>query len=133
MIITKEEALKISRDIFNKWNNLLKTNDPRKVSELYTENNMFLPTLSGEFEFGREGDIEYFNYFLQKKPVGRIVEDDVRVGERFIVHAGMYTFEVDSADGGREDVEARFTFVYTQNELGEWRIVHHHSSLKPNV
>jgi hypothetical protein len=28
-------------------------------------------------------------------------------------------------------VEARFTFVYSRDEEGEWKIVHHHSSLKP--
>lgn len=93
---------------------------------------MFLPTLSGDFEFGREGDIEYFENFLKKNPEGRIIEDDVRVGEKFIVHAGMYNFEVDSKDRkNRKIVEARFTFVYERNQNNEWSIIHHHSSLKP--
>jgi len=42
----------------------------------------------------------------------------------------MYNFEVDSADG-RQIVEARFTFIWKKNEPGEWKIIHHHSSVKP--
>jgi hypothetical protein len=81
---------------------------------------MFLPTLSGDFEFGRDGDIEYFEHFLKKNPIGKIIEDDVRIGEKFIVHAGMYDFEVDTANKDERDVvEARFTFVYSRDEEGE--------------
>jgi hypothetical protein len=86
---------------------------------IYTENNMFLPTMSGNFEFGRDGDEKYFKHFLEKNPVGTIMQDDVRVSCDFIVHAGMYNFEIDSESNGREVVEARFTFVYNQDDEGE--------------
>jgi hypothetical protein len=47
-----------------------------------------------------------------------------------LLHSGMYNFTVGPADA-RQVVEARFTFVYVKNENGEWKIAHHHSSLKP--
>lgn len=130
MKLTKEEALQKARDMFQKWNDALRTGDPKVVAELYTEDNMFLPTLSGIFEFGKEGDVEYFEHFLAKHPVGKIVEDDVRVENDTIIHAGFYDFEVDDGNGGRDTVEARFTFVWERNG-GDWKIIHHHSSLKP--
>jgi len=45
-------------------------------------------------------------------------------------HCGMYNFEVGSEDS-RTIVEARFTYIWQKDERGDWKILHHHSSLLP--
>ena len=99
--------------------------------DLYTDDDAFLPTLSPEYKHGHIGTAEYFEDFLTKNPVGVIKKDDVRGGNVFIIHSGFYDFEVDNKNGGREIVEARFTFVYQKMDDNQWKIYHHHSSLKP--
>jgi len=131
MKLEKNDAKIIARSLFSQWNEALLSGDPKKVSELYTKDNIFLPTMFGKMEFGREGDEEYFEHFLEKHPVGTIIQDDVIANDDIIVHAGLYDFELDTVDGNRETAHARFTFVYTKEDDGGWRIEHHHSSLKP--
>jgi uncharacterized protein (TIGR02246 family) len=122
---------RIAKDIFERWNNALQTGRKEEVAKLYTENNAFLPTLSGDFKRGIQGAEEYFKHFLEKNPVGKIIEEDIQGNDDFIIHSGLYDFEVDDSAEGRTNVEARFTFVYKKDENGEWKIAHHHSSLKP--
>jgi hypothetical protein len=47
------------------------------------------------------------------------------------LHSGLYDFEVDKNGGGREIIHARFTYLWGLNKKGEWKILHHHSSIKP--
>ena len=121
----------IAKEMFQKWNELLQTGDKEKVASLYTDDNAFLPTLSGDFKKGISGAEDYFAHFLEKNPFGKIIKEDIQGGENFIIHSGLYDFEVDDKNEGRVNVEARFTFVYKKCENGEWKITHHHSSLKP--
>ncbi len=125
---------KIANEMFQKWNESLKTGDAEKVAELYTNDDAFLPTLSSEYKHGHNGTVDYFEHFLAKNPVGIIKEEDVRGDDNFIIHSGLYDFEVDGErEGERDIVEARFTFVYQKTKDGEWKIYHHHSSLKPQT
>lgn len=125
------EIQEIARATFAEWNKALQTKDPAAVAALYTPDNDFLPTLSPEFKRGQDGAEAYFKHFLEKNPSGEIVEDNVQqLGSDALLHSGMYNFTVGPA-GSRQVVEARFTFVYKKNENGEWKIAHHHSSLKP--
>ncbi|MFH1188224.1 MAG: SgcJ/EcaC family oxidoreductase [bacterium] len=126
-----EDLNTIAQNNFSKWNAALATKDPKKVAQLYTKDATFLPTLSDAFEHGQSGAENYFIQFLQKNPVGVIRHAKVQhVTDDCYVYSGMYTFEVDD-HGKRKDVEARFTFTYKRDEDDEWKIVHHHSSLKP--
>jgi uncharacterized protein (TIGR02246 family) len=117
---------------FKRWSDSLLTLDPAAVAALYTENNDFLPTQSGEFKHGRAAAEGYFHHFLEKHPVGRVTEESVQaLGEKSYLHSGHYNFELDDGQGGRQTVEARFSFVWTQTENGDWLIAHHHSSVRP--
>ena len=108
------------------------SDDPKKVAELYEENATFLPTMSSEFEIGQSGAEKYFKHFLEKHPVGKIIADEFQtLSPESYLHSGLYDFEVDDGKGGRETVPARFSFAWAQNEKGEWKILHHHSSVKP--
>jgi hypothetical protein len=52
----------------------------------------------------------------------------VPVSENSYVHCGVYRFTVDNKKGGREPLDARFTFLWKKNSGGMWEILHHHSS-----
>jgi len=123
---------KISAENFYKWNESLKTGNANLVANLYTKDATFLPTMSPDFKVGIDGAREYFTHFLQKKPIGKVIYDKVQVlGPNSYLHSGMYNFEV-GPDNNRQILEARFTFIWVQNNQGEWKIAHHHSSVKPN-
>jgi uncharacterized protein (TIGR02246 family) len=120
-------------DNFNRWNEALLSRDPKAVAELYTEDATFLPTLSPEFKSGKKETEEYFAHFLQKNPIGTVLEEKIQtLSPKSYLHSGMYNFEVGPADD-RQIVEARFTYLWTQTEEGKWKIAHHHSSVKPKA
>ncbi|MDD4900900.1 MAG: SgcJ/EcaC family oxidoreductase [Patescibacteria group bacterium] len=126
-----EKIKEIARRNFLIWNQALETGDQKKVAELYAESATFLPTVSGEFKKGRSGAEEYFKHFLEKHPTGEIIDDEVQMlGPDIYVHSGMYNFELDT-DGKRGIVQARFSFVVKLKEDGGFKILHHHSSIKP--
>jgi len=130
--MAQEIIKKIAEENFKRWNEALKIRDSHKVAELYSNRNTFLPTLSGDFKKGQDGTVEYFKHFLQKNPTGEIIESEVQISEdgKTLVHSGMYNFETGEKNE-REIIKARFTFVWQKNENNEWKIIHHHSSLKP--
>jgi len=122
---------KVVSENFNRWNEALLSRDPKKVAELYTEDVTFLPTLSPDFKFGQEETEGYFKHFLEKNPEGKVIAEKFQtLSPKSYLHSGMYDFVVDQ-NGERKTVEARFTFLWEQDENGEWKIAHHHSSIKP--
>ena len=120
-----------AREMFQKWNESLQTGDKHNVTLMYTKDDDFLPTMNGRFRHGIGETEEYFDNFLKKKPIGKIMKDHTFGNENIIIHSGLYDFEVDDSVEGRINIEARFTFVYQKQEDGEYKIAHHHSSLKP--
>ena len=124
-----DPTLPRARELFETWNKALTTRNSGEVANLYSDDCTFLPTMSPEFKRGKEGASEYFEHFLIKDPKGQIVEDSAQtLGEECIIYSGLYNFEVGSQDV-REIIRARFTFIW--NSKGE--IVHHHSSILPNI
>ena len=125
---------KIASENFKMWAESLLTKDPKKVAEFYSEGASFLPTVSGEFKHGKLEAEGYFHHFLEKNPEGRIVEETIQeLGENSYLHSGMYNFNLDDKNGERTTVEARFTFVWQKDVNGEWKIIHHHSSVRPQA
>ena len=51
-------------DLFNQWNGALQTKDPKKVSALYEENGILIPTLSNKVRRNHEEIEDYFTHFL---------------------------------------------------------------------
>jgi len=123
----------IARENFARWNDALRSLEPDAVAALYTGDTSFLPTLSPDFKRGTDGAREYFVHFLEKHPVGTIVDETVQpLSEDAYLHSGLYDFEVDDGAGGRTVANARFTYLWVQKD-GEWKIAHHHSSLIPKI
>jgi len=116
---------------FAQWNTALQTGNPDKVAALYAADATFLPTVSGEFKKGPEQAKEYFVHFLEKNPIGEIIEAEVQeLSADCYLHSGMYNFEVD-AEGARKTIRARFSYVWQLDDQGSWKIIHHHSSVVP--
>lgn len=125
------EQYEIARNNFDAWNKALQTGDATQVAGLYTKETTFLPTMSGDFKKGQTDAAEYFKHFLEKAPVGEVIEEKVQmITPGCYIHSGMYNFELGPKDK-REIARARFTFVWEKNKNGDWKIIHHHSSVKP--
>lgn len=122
---------RLAEELFQAWNNALQTGDARQVTALYTEDAVLLATVSNVPRVNRAEIQEYFQHFLEKKPFATINSRNVKIGCNKLTDAGTYTFRI--TDGSEtKDVSARYTFVY-ENRDGQWRIVHHHSSMMPNA
>ncbi len=121
----------IAKQNMDTWLETLLTKDPKQVAKMYSEDNTFLPTVSGDFKKGKSGAEDYFVHFLAKNPVGKVTEDELnQISDEAYLHVGMYTFEL-GAEDNRQEASARFTYLWKKNEAGEWKIEHHHSSLRP--
>lgn len=116
--------------LFENWNKALQTGDSGAVAALYAPGAILVPTLSNRIRH-TSGEIrDYFDHFLKKWPIGRLTESNIRIFNDVAVNSGRYVFSLLNASGGRDDVPARFTFVYRRVDSG-WLIVEHHSSLMP--
>ncbi|MBK1700329.1 SgcJ/EcaC family oxidoreductase [Thiococcus pfennigii] len=122
-------TLRLAEELFERWNEALRSGDAQRVSQCYTEDAVLLPTVSNVPRLSRSEIQDYFEHFLQKQPLGKVDQRNVRIGCSKVTDAGVYTFRIIDA-GKTEYVPARYTFVY-ENRDGEWLIAHHHSSLMP--
>jgi len=119
----------LAEELFERWNQALKTGNAAQVAALYAEDAVLLPTVSNVARTSRNEIRDYFEHFLEKKPNGFINQRNVKFGCNKITDAGIYTFTLN--DGGKiSEVPARYTFVYEQRD-GDWKIIHHHSSVMP--
>jgi hypothetical protein len=112
--------------LFDRWNNSLKTGDPRKVVANYAPNSILLPTVSNRARFTVAEKEDYFMHFLMRRPEGSIDDRLIEVDCNSATDAGLYTFRF--VDGTK--VKARYSFAY--KKIGtEWLITSHHSSAMP--
>lgn len=112
--------------LFDRWNASLKTGDAKKVSDNYLTDAVLLPTVSNKVRLTDAERVDYFEHFLEKKPVGKIDTRTIRIGCNKAIDTGTYTFTF--AD--KTEVSARYTFTYAWNG-NEWKISSHHSSAMP--
>lgn len=122
--ISEEEV----RSFFSLWNNALATGDSKIVAKRYAEDAVLLPTVSDVPRTDYDGIKDYFDAFLQKQPQGEILSGNIKIGKGWAQDAGIYEFTM-GATGDK--VKGRYTYIYTPDEKGDWRIQHHHSSVLP--
>lgn len=118
--------------LFDNWNAALQTGDADKVANLYAKDAVLLPTVSNKVRTDRAGIVDYFEHFLQNKPVGKKVQTIVNVLDtNSAIDTGVYEFTLtDPKTGAKRVVEARYTYEY-EKRGGQWKIVNHHSSAMP--
>ncbi|RPF35177.1 SgcJ/EcaC family oxidoreductase [Streptomyces sp. TLI_185] len=118
--------------LFDTWNKALQTGDSEKVADLYAKNAVLLPTVSNEVRTDRAGIVDYFDHFLENKPVGKKIKTIVNVlDDNSAIDTGVYEFTLTDHDTGKKRVvEARYTYTYEKID-GKWKIMNHHSSAMP--
>ena len=117
----------IFETLFVEWNRALQSGDAERVTALYADDAILLPTLSNDIRHNHVEIKDYFVHFLHKGPTGVIDESNTRTFAGILINSGIYTFSL--AD--ESSAQGRFTFVYRWG--GErWLIIEHHSSLMPD-
>lgn len=112
--------------LFDRWNASLQTGSPDRVVANYAQKSILLPTVSNKPRLTAAEKEEYFEHFLEGKPVGTIDSRTIDIGCNSAFDAGLYTFKF--ADG--KQVKARYSFTYKWNGK-QWLITSHHSSAMP--
>lgn len=124
------ECVKVDKadieELFERWNASLKTGDAKSVADNYLADAVLLPTVSNKVRLTNAERVDYFEHFLEKKPVGKIDTRSIRICCNTAIDTGTYTFTF--AD--KTKVSARYTFTYAWNG-NEWKISSHHSSSMP--
>ncbi len=115
--------------LFEGWNQALASGSPETVAKLYEPGALLLPTLSPTNRSDPEAIADYFNAFLKRQPTGKVTSRQILLGCNQATDAGTYRFQLHQPD---EQLNARYTFVYGFDGQ-QWRIVHHHSSLVPQI
>jgi uncharacterized protein (TIGR02246 family) len=115
---------------FDKFNAAWATKDPAKVTSLFSKDAVLLATVSNKPRTDHAQINDYFIGFLKGNPVGTINTSNVRIGCNMAYRLGTWTVALTGANGVRNDVKARYSFIY-KLEDGEWKIAHLHSSVMP--
>lgn len=113
--------------LFDRWNDTLKSGDPKQVVANYAEESILLPTVSNTPRLTPAEKEDYFVHFLQSQPSGVIDLRQIQISGDLAVDSGLYTFTM-GATGAV--VKARYTFVYKWDGAN-WLIISHHSSGMP--
>lgn len=113
-------------DLFTQWNNAIQTRDPKVVTALYASDATLLPTISNIVRHNHAEIEDYFALFLPRGPIGKLLEENIRVIDSIAINSGVYAFSFD--DGST--AEARYSFVYKKID-SQWKIIEHHSSVMP--
>jgi len=118
--------------LFDGWNDALKSGDPEKVADRYASDAVLLPTVSNKIRDNHDEIVDYFEHFLENKPVGKKIETIVNVlDDNSAIDTGLYEFTLTDPDtGAKSTVKARYTYEY-EKRGGKWLIVNHHSSKMP--
>lgn len=117
------------QDLFERWNQALGSERPETVASLYEPGALLLPTLSPTNRSNPEAIADYFTAFLKRQPTGKVSSRHIVLGCNQATDAGNYRFQLHQPD---EQLDARYTFVYAFDGQ-QWQIVHHHSSLVPQI
>ncbi|MEZ5456653.1 MAG: SgcJ/EcaC family oxidoreductase [Lysobacteraceae bacterium] len=117
--------------LFDRWNAALATGNPQQVAALYAADGVLQPTVSNWMRVGQDEIANYFESFLKKQPQGVINSREIKLlDDDSALDAGIYTFTLHDGQGGSQQVQARYTYVYEKQD-GEWKISLHHSSAMP--
>lgn len=116
---------------FKMFNDAFATKNPDTVTKLFAKDGVLLATVSNTPRTTPEAIKDYFVSFLKGDPVGTIDTSTVKLGCNMAARMGTWTVALTNQNSGmRNDVKARYTFIYTYQD-GAWKIAHLHSSMMP--
>ena len=118
----------ITSELLQKWVAVIKSGDPKRVTELYHMDAILLGTFSNKERFWHELILEYFENLLKSPVEVQIVSEHPFVeSPDCAINSGHYNFVTNG-----KTINARFSFVYQKGNDG-WKIVSHHSSVMPET
>ena len=116
---------------FKVFNDAWATKNPDTVTALFGKGGVLLATVSNTPRTTPEAIRDYFVSFLKGAPVGTINTSTVKLGCNTAYRMGTWTVALTNQNSGlRNDVKARYTFIYTYED-GIWKVAHLHSSMMP--
>ncbi len=116
---------------FAEFNSAWATKNPDTVTAMFDDDAVLLATLANGPRTDPSGIRDYFVKFLKGSPVGKIDTATIKSGCNWALQAGTWTVTLtDAATGAKNDVKARYSFLY-QYEDRQWKIEHLHSSVMP--
>ena len=107
------------------WIEKIKSNDAKKVANLYHEYGILLGTFSNIERNGKDLILEYFRDLLTSQINVKIITRHDYKTESIITSSGLYNFILNN-----EIIKARFSFVFLKTKK-KWEILSHHSSVLP--
>lgn len=117
--------------LFTDFNAAWATKNPDNVTNLFAKDGVLLATVSNVPRTDPAGIKDYFTSFLKGDPVGTINTSTYKYGCNMAVRMGTWTVALTNQNSGvRNNVKARYTFIYTY-ENGKWQVAHLHSSMMP--
>lgn len=122
-------------ELFNAWNDALKTGQQDPVVARYAPDSILLPTVSNQPRVTAEEKTKYFEHFQEKGPSGVINASDGRdvfCDNNTLTDAGVYTFTYGHPGDGPASTRARYSFTYHFDGT-TWLITSHHSSKMPET
>ncbi|SLM63103.1 DUF4440 domain-containing protein [Dickeya aquatica] len=112
--------------LFDRWNQSLQTGEAKKVNANYATDAVLLPTLSDQIRTNDAERIDYFEHFLLKNRLVKLINRVIKIGCNEALDIGNYTFTF----GDKSQAKARYTYTYAFKN-GQWLITSHHSSVQP--
>lgn len=117
--------------ILKLWTKAIKRRDPSKITSLYSNDFVFLPTLSNEIKLNKQQGFSYFNNLTKEVRGVELLSCFEQNYENVTVLSGKYNFYKSGnlqtlleSDGSI--INARYTFIIKDD-----KIVNHHSSVIP--
>ena len=119
----------ITSELLQKWVAVIKSGDPKRVTELYHRDAILLGTFSNKERVGHELILEYFENLLKSPVEVQIVSEHPFVASPdYAINSGHYNFVTNG-----KTINARFSFVYIFVDSGVHKILSHHSSVMPET
>lgn len=116
---------------FKIFNDAWATKNPDTVTALFAKDGVLLATVSNTPRTTPDAIKDYFVSFLKGDPVGTINTSTIKLGCNVAYRMGTWTVALTNQNSGaRNDVKARYTFIYTY-ENRAWKVQHLHSSMMP--
>ena len=132
---TTTDQSQFGKKLVQNWLDTLATYNADAIVAQYSDYGILLGTLAHNTLIGKTKIKSYFvDVFLPQHPNGVIVDCYTQnLGDNNIIVDGNYNFELDDPDtGGRQTVQARYTFEFSWDSNTKWwKIRTHHSSLRP--
>jgi uncharacterized protein (TIGR02246 family) len=127
---TFADPAKEASELFAQWKAAYDANDNVAVAELYAPDAILLGTRSSTLTVGREAITKYFTIVVGTGNKVEFVEHQLMViNQTTVVAVGFNNF-LRNREGKLVPEPARFMMVLVK-QGNDWRIAHHHSSLRP--